>query len=437
MDVGALVELVMRVVLGVGNPYGEGVHSVRFVHDTVVRGAPHADAELIGVVRHDTHALPIDVAPSGDGCARRWLAIAPRGWVCETAIEPSPALPTAPRDDGDGDAATGVYGLVRREARAFASADDAEAGTGRALVGANSVRAIGRVAIGDRHYWRTSQGELIDEAAIVQVAPSKFRGVELAGDDALPAWIHPRREPYTAAATYAAPDGPRTGTIPARWVVTVHEQSADGKFARIGEDTWVARADLRVAQRAAPPSDAGDDKWLDVDLDEQVLVAYEGERPVFATLVSTGRAGHATPAGIARIASKHERADMTNTKAEAYSVADVPWTMYYDRDFALHTSYWHDGFGSVRSHGCVNLAPRDARWLYQWSSPDVPPGWVTVYGTAEHPGSLVRVHSKQTPDPPSRETRVARRGGNGTRAAHAHERTAQVRGARRSATPGS
>ena len=73
--------------------------------------------------------------------------------------------------------------------------------------------------------------------------------------------------------------------------------------------------------------------------------------------------------------------------------------MYYDRDFALHTSYWHDGFGSPRSHGCVNLAPRDARILYQWSSPDVPPGWTAVYGDEDHPGSLVRVRSHRDPEP--------------------------------------
>jgi hypothetical protein len=102
---------------------------------------------------------------------------------------------------------------------------------------------------------------------------------------------------------------------------------------------------------------------------------------------------------ITRILTKHERADMTSDDDDVYSVADVPWTMYYDGNYALHTSYWHDGFGGPRSHGCINLAPRDARRLYHWSSPDVPPGWVTVYGDAETPGSLVRVRSSRDPGP--------------------------------------
>ena len=148
-----------------------------------------------------------------------------------------------------------------------------------------------------------------------------------------------------------------------------------------------------------PDGTGGDEKWFDIDRDEQVLVAYEGDKPVYATLVSTGRYHHETPTSIARIASKLEHAVMASDKESIYSVADVPWTMYYDRDFALHTSYWHDGFGSPRSHGCVNLAPRDALVLYRWSSPDVPPGWTAVYGDADHPGSLVRVRSQRDPDP--------------------------------------
>jgi hypothetical protein len=58
-----------------------------------------------------------------------------------------------------------------------------------------------------------------------------------------------------------------------------------------------------------------------------------------------------------------------------FEVEEVPWTMYYWGSFALHGAYWHDDFGQVRSHGCTNLAPADARWLFEWSSPSVPDGW--------------------------------------------------------------
>jgi len=205
-----------------------------------------------------------------------------------------------------------------------------------------------------------------------------------------------------------SPDAGAIGPLAPRTTVTIVEESADGRFVRIAapagagndEQVWIARADLRVATAAAPPPGLAEgERWFDIDLDEQVLIAYEGERAVYATLVSTGRHGHTTPTRMARVISKYQATHMISTRREKYAVADVPWTMFYDGNYAVHTSYWHDGFGGPRSHGCINLAPRDARLLYLWSSPDVPPGWTAVFGDADHPGSLVRVRSRAVPEP--------------------------------------
>ena len=84
---------------------------------------------------------------------------------------------------------------------------------------------------------------------------------------------------------------------------------------------------------------------------------------------------------------------------QPYSVATVPWTMFFAKDLALHTAYWHDRFGEPRSHGCVNLSPSDARRLYHWSSPDLPLGWSMAHGRPETPGSIVRIRSKAVPAP--------------------------------------
>ncbi len=378
------------------------IHTVKFVATTLVRESP--DGGKLGIVTKGTVSRMITAEPGSDGCKARWIAIAPRGWVCETAVEPSDEPPTtaaAATLDADDDEplVTGVYGVVRGEhVQAYGSKDDAAAGTGRELVGATSVRAAGLVKVGDQRFWRTSTGELIDESAIVQISPSKFHGVPVDGE--LPAWVRARRDPYKPAKTYSA-DGAVNGELAARTIVTIEEVSEDGLRVRVGEDAWIARGDLRVASLVAPPpGTAAHEKWFDIDLDEQVLVAYEGERPVYATLVSTGKWQHETPEMIARVGEKLERAAMNSEKpGELYSVADVPWTMYFDHNYALHTSYWHDGFGGPRSHGCVNLAPRDAKLLYRWSSPDVPPGWSVVYADADNPGSLVRVRSHRVPEP--------------------------------------
>jgi lipoprotein-anchoring transpeptidase ErfK/SrfK len=373
------------------------------VHATALRKAPSRDAALVGVIDQGTRAAVLTIGPTGDGCgASRWIELAPRGWICESALAPTTELPTPATevalDHLDDELVPGSYGAVRHGAVAFASRAELAAGEpGHELVGTHSVRQLAVVAIGGARYWLTSAHELIAASSIIPLAPSSFKGVVIADGAPLPAWTRgSAREPIK---TYDEA-GAITGTLAPRTVVTVVETSADGRRVRVDAATWLARADVRVATAAAPPPGTADDeKWFDVDRDEQVLVAYEGARPVYATLVSTGRWDHATPTSVARIASKHLRATMTDAKGGSYAVADVPWTMYYDRDFALHTSYWHDGFGAPRSHGCVNLAPRDARVLYQWSSPDVPPGWTTVYADADRPGSMVRVRSHADPEP--------------------------------------
>jgi lipoprotein-anchoring transpeptidase ErfK/SrfK len=74
-----------------------------------------------------------------------------------------------------------------------------------------------------------------------------------------------------------------------------------------------------------------------------------------------------------------------------YSLQEVPYVQFFDRGVALHGTYWHRDFGRVRSHGCVNLAPLDARWLFDFTRPGLPRGWVAVYPTGVDEGTLVRV----------------------------------------------
>jgi lipoprotein-anchoring transpeptidase ErfK/SrfK len=138
------------------------------------------------------------------------------------------------------------------------------------------------------------------------------------------------------------------------------------------------------------------EKWIDVDLGRQLLVAYEGSRPVFTTLISSGRKGTAedpfeTPTGSWRITTKHVSSTMDGLTASDgnYSIQDVPWVMYFSGNYALHGAFWHDGFGRVRSHGCVNLGPSDARWLFLWTLPYLPEGWHGVFANEAAPGTMI------------------------------------------------
>ncbi|HEX7672087.1 MAG TPA: L,D-transpeptidase, partial [Polyangiaceae bacterium] len=68
---------------------------------------------------------------------------------------------------------------------------------------------------------------------------------------------------------------------------------------------------------------------------------------------------------------------------------DVPYVQYFKEGYALHAAYWHDAFGTPRSHGCVNLSPLDARWLFSWTEPSVPSAW---HGAMSNHGTLVSIH---------------------------------------------
>jgi hypothetical protein len=170
---------------------------------------------------------------------------------------------------------------------------------------------------------------------------------------------------------------------------------------------WVRDQEAVVMDPSPPPADLQPgEKWIDVNLTTQSLVAFEGDTAVFATLVSTGRKdkvdkekNHETKPGSFRIREKHiaETMDADTATDGPYSIEDVPWIMYFNGSIALHGAFWHSNFGRQQSHGCVNLAPLDARSLFFWTGPTLPPGWHSVWATPQNPGTRVIVHGDSLP----------------------------------------
>ena len=179
-------------------------------------------------------------------------------------------------------------------------------------------------------------------------------------------------------------------------------------YQETSEGFYMKLTDVKLAKPVAPPADlAANEKWIDVDLTRQALIAFEGTRPVFATLISSGRRNaddkekdFATPTGSFRIREKHITNTMDGDVASdgPYSIDDVPWVMYFNGGYALHGAFWHDRFGAERSHGCVNLAPEDAKTLFTWTDPPLPPAWHGVFTKDDSTGTRVIVHE----DPKSR-----------------------------------
>ena len=86
-------------------------------------------------------------------------------------------------------------------------------------------------------------------------------------------------------------------------------------------------------------------------------------------------------------------------RRDPYDVDRVPYVLYFHDDEALHAAYWHDGFGTPASHGCVNLSLADARWLFDWAPPRLPPGWNVVEANAGDPAALWVLIETRTPLP--------------------------------------
>ena len=123
-----------------------------------------------------------------------------------------------------------------------------------------------------------------------------------------------------------------------------------------------------MPQQQAPEASQGS-KWIDVNLSAQVLTAYEGDTPVLRVLISGGTADHPTALGEFSVNTKVRSQTMSGP---GYNLPNVPWVMYFYRDYAIHGTYWHKNFGHPMSHGCVNVTIADAAWLYTWATIGTP-----------------------------------------------------------------
>lgn len=140
----------------------------------------------------------------------------------------------------------------------------------------------------------------------------------------------------------------------------------------------------------------GERSWIDVSILNQTLVAYRGTQPVYATLVTTGRdllgdpkTTRATVRGQFVIHTKHVTDTMSGDEpGDEFDLRDIPYVQYFHQGYAFHAAFWHDVFGNPRSHGCINLAPHDARWLFSWTDPPVPQNWHSAFDSR---GTLVNI----------------------------------------------
>jgi lipoprotein-anchoring transpeptidase ErfK/SrfK len=168
------------------------------------------------------------------------------------------------------------------------------------------------------------------------------------------------------------------------------------------EPTLYVHGDL--VQFVAPlqvPSLSRTGRWIDVNLTQQTLIAYDGNQPVVLSQIASGKPGFETDVGTWFIFARTALQDMDggdgSKKDPVYNIKNVPWNQFFDKDGeALHGAYWHDEFGRPRSHGCVNLPIRTAAWMFQWASKGMT---VVVHYAAPGQPTVGGVTGPATPTP--------------------------------------
>lgn len=345
-------------------------------------------------------------------------------------------------------------------------ADRVRRKTGLSFVGAFNTESEGLA----RRFAITVDLRLIPTTKVKPDSGSTFHGIELSENFPLPfCWVARQGSKVYQLVrdkdeVRATEDAPHRAIVPLSGTARV---KAGRRYYQTQRDKtlWLRADDISIV--AAPPewpefAEKGE-KWIDVSLRQQTLVLYEGKRPWYATLVSTGRdrlgdpkTSLATPMGKFRLQSKHIAAAMDSEEnssvaggtrantgtsigpqaratmdrlleaekagsklseedqrrllnvkkgrhpeygvtkrrgADGFELRDVPWIQYFSAGYALHGAYWHDVFGIPRSHGCINLAPIDARIAFMWTDPPVPNGWHGVnIGADMGQGTAIFIH---------------------------------------------
>ena len=171
-------------------------------------------------------------------------------------------------------------------------------------------------------------------------------------------------------------------------------------FAYFGEDTIRIPALAYSEESLKVLGLANEERWVEVDLSQQKLYAWEGDSLYLQTPISTGLPWWPTPTGEFRIWIKLRATKMEGgTGNYYYYLPNVPYVMYFENDsipgwrgYGLHGTYWHNDFGTQRSHGCVNLPTEVAKQLYYWTGPVMQEGKYTVWSSEGNQGTRVVIH---------------------------------------------
>lgn len=297
------------------------------------------------------------------------------------ASKPDPSLTALPFN----------YALLQDSAALYASLEEARAGRSPTRVlGGEGIKFISyndlAYAEGKEKpsFYRLDSGEWTPDVASRWSGVLTFQGLEFTDTPTQTfGWINAIHAVLETKRTPGYRDD-YTGNQKFQYeVVQVYDvQQSDGmEWYLVGPDEWIeGRFIGRVYPNPTPPQGVTNGRWIEINLHEQTLSVYEQNQLVYATLIASGLPPYWTRPGLFQIYKIEESTPMSGSfeidGSDFYYLEDVPWTLYYDKARAIHGAYWRPRLGFPQSHGCVNLAPGDSHWIFNWAKEG---DWVYVW----------------------------------------------------------
>lgn len=365
-------------------------------HVASVFEKPAASAKAIGYLLAGGVVARSDEKVPGDGCEAGWYAVYPRGFACGAnttvdlehptlkamALRPnlSETLPYAYARTTDN---TPLYERDN-EKKSVHEVGKLRRRSLLAVVGSwNAPDEEGR----DQRLGLTTSGQFVRAADLKAATPSDFAGVEIGEKNALPIGFVVKRG--VSSFKLEDEDAQKLKDL------SYHEMlPLSGRYRELGktrywdadDDRYVRHRDVTVIRRRHiyPDFAVENQKWIDISVITGTLVAYEGHRALFATLVSVGRdrlgdpkMTASTALGTFDIVSKAITGAEIDPRSHSpyYDVYDAPWVLELSSGQRLMAAVFHDRFGIEHTDGSVHLSPKDAHWLWTWATPALPEGW--------------------------------------------------------------
>lgn len=369
---------------------------------------PQKELTRIGILGQN-NVFKLSEAMSAQSCNSLWYRIGNIGWVCgehvELVNEPLitfdyanysdetlcsekqiESLPYYSRIKQNCDLLPGVYGFVAKDgADLYGTLYDAEMNDWvKQLDPGMGLRVVKMVKNDNSQFWQTSDGYYVNSKQFIISNPLMFKGINYdkswTEKGYIPAWT-------TGAEIVSCvkKGGTKRNVIKEytkQSFILIKNESLNNQLVQVDEECFIQKKMIKYWEREVKPESVKSEKWIDINLKQQILTAYDNNEPFYITLVSTGRQSNETPKGIFKVWAKLIYSTMDGEPEtideQAYLIQDVPWTLYFNESYAIHAAFWHNKFGQKRSHGCVNLSPSDAKIIFNWSNPQIPTGWKAI-----------------------------------------------------------